>query len=60
VRVGRAAHCRSGLGVLSFFTSFYGNGETKFPDKAAAEHGLVLSMHDRVFVQIRGAKERLS
>jgi hypothetical protein len=29
--VGRAAHCRSGWGVLSSITSFYGNGRTKFP-----------------------------
>jgi hypothetical protein len=30
--VARAAHCRSGWGVLSFITSFYGNDGTKFPD----------------------------
>jgi hypothetical protein len=37
--VGGAAHRRSGwlrLGVLSFVTSFYGNGGTKFPDKIEA------------------------
>jgi len=30
--VGRAAHCRSGWGVVSLVTLFYGNGGTKFPD----------------------------
>jgi hypothetical protein len=29
---GRAANCRSGWGVLSLITSFYGNGGAKFPD----------------------------
>src|SRR4029453_18813584 len=32
--VGRAAHYRSGWGKLSFVTSFYGNGGTKFPEKS--------------------------
>jgi hypothetical protein len=26
------------MGVLSFVTSFYGNGGTKFPEKVSAEH----------------------
>jgi hypothetical protein len=37
--VGGAAHRRSGwlrLGVLSFVTSFYGNGGMEFPDKIQA------------------------
>jgi hypothetical protein len=38
--VGGAAYCRSGWGVLSFVTSFYGNGGTKFPNKASAEQCL--------------------
>lgn len=37
--VGRAANWRSGWGVLSLITSFYGNGGTKFPDEVPAEQG---------------------
>jgi hypothetical protein len=32
--------------------TFYGSGETKFPDKVQAEHCLALLVCDRVFVQI--------
>jgi hypothetical protein len=38
--------------VLSFVTSFYGNGETKFPDKVQAEHCLARLVRDCVFLQI--------
>jgi hypothetical protein len=32
--------------------TFYGSGETKFPDKVPAEHCLALLVHDCIFVQI--------
>jgi hypothetical protein len=35
-------------GLLPFVTLFYGNGETKFPDKAPAEHCLVFLVRDCV------------
>jgi hypothetical protein len=39
-----AAHCRSGWGVFSLVTSFYGNGETEFFKKRGWNLGWVSAL----------------